>query len=217
MDIDSLLKQYFGSSKTYPTIDVFDADAIYSVYQKVINVLTGYIDIEISVLQVMSYCFYEVLDNVLTHSGKRIGTVLTSYDKECNSLKILVADDGMGIKQSLSVASRFVHVTEEEALYLCIKDSVTDGKGMGFGLFSTSLLAQNIGIQFEIHSGTHKLLLKNGTIKVIDAELWKGTLVFLELHTNKEIDPNTIVSSRADCATQYNENFLADSQIDELW
>ena len=31
-------------------------------------------------LVVSDYCFYEILDNVLIHSGKDLGTVITHYD-----------------------------------------------------------------------------------------------------------------------------------------
>lgn len=219
MDIKSLLTQYFSScpSNSSPTIDVFDADTIYSVYQKVVGLLTEHLEIETSMLQAMSYCFYEVLDNVLTHSGKVLGTVLTYYNNKEHTLRILVADDGMGVQKSLSQEQKYQFITEEEALRACIEDSVTDGKGMGFGLYSTSLLAQNLAIQFEIHSGTHKLQLEDQIMSVAEANFWKGTLVFLELQTNKEIDPSTVVANRTDCATQYNEAFLDNPQIEDLW
>ena len=67
-------------------------------------------------LQAMSYCLYEILDNVLTHSHKELGT---------------------------------------DAFRMCIKDAITDGKGMGFGLYSTSLLARDAGLRFEVRSGHH--------------------------------------------------------------
>lgn len=219
MDIKSLLTRYFSSetSNSSPTIDVFDADTIYMVYQRVVGLLTEHLEIETSMLQAMSYCFYEVLDNVLTHSGKVLGTVLTDYDNVQHTLRILVADDGIGVQKSLIQEPKYQSFTEEQALLVCVQDSVTDGKGMGFGLYSTSLLAKNLAIQFEIHSGTHKLILENQTLVVKDTDSWKGTLVFLELHTNKEIDPSAVVANRTDCATQYNEAFLDNPQIEDLW
>ena len=45
---------------------------------------------------------------------------------------------------------------------MCIKDAITDGKGMGFGLYSTSLLARDAGLKFEVRSGNHTLLVKDG-------------------------------------------------------
>jgi anti-sigma regulatory factor (Ser/Thr protein kinase) len=50
----------------------------------------------------MSYCFYEVMDNVLIHSGKMNGIVITSYSEAQHLIQILVADDGMGILSSLA-------------------------------------------------------------------------------------------------------------------
>ena len=217
MDIKALIRQYFDSAEGTPTIDVFDNDTIYAIYQKVIGVLTHNMEIETTMLQALSYCFYEVLDNVLTHSGKILGSVLTHYDAKKQSLRVLVADDGIGIHKSLSQESKYASITEAEALKACIEDSVTDGKGMGFGLYSTSLLVKNIGIQFEIHSGTHKLQLVDNDFIVTDAEPWQGTLVFLEVHTNKEINPNTIVANRTDCVSQYNEEFLDKANIEDLW
>lgn len=80
MNLSSLIKQYFAYAGNDVTIDVFDEKNIYEVYQRVVTMLTHYIEIETTVLQGMSYCFYEMLDNVLTHSGKEVGTVLTYYD-----------------------------------------------------------------------------------------------------------------------------------------
>lgn len=217
MDIKALIRQYFDSSNGTPTIDVFDNDTIYSIYQKVVGFLTSKMDIETSMLQAMSYCFYEILDNVLTHSGKMLGSVLTDYNAVKQSLRVLVADDGIGIYKSLSQHAKYASITEEEALKSCIEDSVTDGKGMGFGLYSTSLLAQNVGIQFEIRSGIHKLQLVNNDFIVTDAEPWQGTLVFMELHTDKEINPNAVVANRTDCISQYNEEFLEKTNIEDLW
>ena len=65
MNLSTLIKQYFHSSNNDVTIDVFDEKNIYSVYQRVVSVLTQHIDIETTVLQAMSYCFYEILDNTL--------------------------------------------------------------------------------------------------------------------------------------------------------
>ena len=102
MNLSTLIKQYFSSISDDITIDVFDEKNIYDVYQRVVGVLTQHIDIETTVLQEMSYCFYEILDNVLTHSGKELGTVLTHYDSSNHILSFLVADDGIGVQASLS-------------------------------------------------------------------------------------------------------------------
>lgn len=111
MDVASLLKQFFPKTETI-TIDVFDAKDIYDVYHRIVGVLTQHIDIETTILQAMSYCFYEVLDNVLTHSGKELGTVITYYDAEKHLLDFLVADDGKGVKESLAENEEYAAISE---------------------------------------------------------------------------------------------------------
>jgi len=86
------------------------------------------LNIEISVLQAINYCFYEVLDNVLTHSGKQMGIVVTYNNIAEHKLSFLVADDGIGIQKSLSENAKYQNISEEEALQACIKESVTDEK-----------------------------------------------------------------------------------------
>lgn len=217
MDVSKLLNNYFISVKGDVSINVFDASTINAVYQRVISMLTNQLKIEVSFLQGFSYCFYEILDNVLTHSGKEIGTVITYYDSINDSLRILVADDGIGVMASLSADDRYANITETEALLECIRDTVTDGKGMGFGLYATSRLAKSVGLRFEIASGSHKLVYENGCYNVVDIKEWSGTIVYLDLHTNKELDPNEVVAYRTDCVSEYNDMFIDDSNLNNLW
>lgn len=217
MNLSVLIKQYFSSVSDDITIDVFDEKNIYDVYQRVVGVLTQYIDIETTILQAMSYCFYEILDNVLTHSGKELGTVLTHYDSANHILSFLVADDGIGVRASLSENEEYSNISEPDALKMCIKDSITDGKGMGFGLYSTLLLARDAGLIFEVRSGKHTMQVQDGVEETKDSDFWQGTIVYLQLHTNKEINPADVVANRANVATQYNEAFLNDNELTELW
>lgn len=216
MNVAFLLKQYFDGSEGV-TIDVFDSHTLNDVYQQVLASLTSHFEIELSVLQALSYCFYEILDNVHIHSGKPLGTAITHFDSQKNILRVLVADDGMGIRNSLAENSRYHSIGESEALAMCIQDSVTDGKGMGFGLYATSRLMNNVGITFVIHSGKHKLILKDDHTEVIENGLWSGTIVYMEISTSQDIDPNDVVDHRTDADEQYNESFVACDELDSLW
>ena len=217
MNLTTLIKQYFSLSDEGITIDVFDEKNIYDVYQRVVGILTQYIDIETTVLQAMSYCFYEILDNVLTHSGKEMGTVITHYDSSNHVLSFLVGDDGMGVRASLSENEKYAGISEPEALKMCIKDAITDGKGMGFGLYSTSLLVRDAGLRFEVRSGNHTMLVQDGVESTIESTPWQGTIVYLQLRTNKEINPAEVVANRTNVAEQYNDVFLNDNELKELW
>ena len=217
MNLSTLIKQYFPASENDVTIDVFDERNIYAVYHRVVSVLTQYIDIETTVLEAMSYCFYEILDNVLTHSGKELGTVITQYDPTNHILSFLIADDGIGVQASLAENEKFKNISESEALKICIEDTITDGKGMGFGLFSTSLLNNQAGLLFEVRSGNHAMQVRDGITTTKETEPWQGTIVYMQLQTNKEINPAEVVANRTDVAAQYRETFLNDNELEQLW
>ena len=216
MNVSFLLKQYFDNLSDV-SIDVFDSHTLNDIYQNVFKTLTSYFEIEVSVLQALSYCFYEILDNVHIHSGRPIGTAMTHFDAQKEVLRVLVADDGMGIRESLAKNDKFCGITEKEALFRCIEDSVTDGKGMGFGLYATSRLMKDVGLRFVIHSGCHKLISEHGETNVVKNGLWKGTIVYLEITTSREIDPNDVVEHRTDADVQYNECFVETDELGSLW
>lgn len=217
MNVDKLIKRYFAGSTIPPTIEVFDNDTIYNTYTDIVRLLNSYPDVELSVLQALSYCFYEVLDNVLTHSEKICGTVLMRYLSDMNRIQILVADDGIGVLKSLKTNPHYVNISEEDAVRTCILDGVTDGKGMGFGLYSTSRLVQNVGVTLEIHSG-NSMLVYDGVKTVMKMmPHWQGTIVYFELHSDREINPNEIVDNRTDCEGQFNDEFVVEDELDNLW
>lgn len=217
MNVNKLIGKYFAHSKQQPTIEVFDHDTIYTTYRDIVNLLNGYPDVEVSVLQALSYCFYEVLDNVLTHSERRCGTAIMRYLPEASKIQILVADDGIGVMNSLRTNPMYAEISEVDAVRDCIADGVTDGKGMGFGLYSTARLIKNVGITLEIHSGCSKLVYDGDEMSVVEASEWQGTIVYFELHSNKEINPNEVVDNRTDCESQFNEEFCGEDELDNLW
>ena len=89
MDIAFLLNKYF-KGKNNVSIDVFDAQTLNTVYRNVIHALTSHFEIEVSVLQALSYCLYEIMDNVHIHSGKPLGTAITYYNDSCHTIHILL-------------------------------------------------------------------------------------------------------------------------------
>ena len=216
MDVAFILDRYF-KGKENVSIDVFDAQTLNAVYKDVVKAMTSHFDIEVSVLQALSYCLYEMMDNVHIHSGKPLGTAMTHYDEQQKVLRILIADDGIGIRASLAENDIYRDVTEPEALKLCLEDKITDGKGMGFGLYTTYRLVDSIGKEFILHSGSHKLIIEDEKTTVIKNGFWQGTLIYMEIGTSEEIDPNQIVDHRTDAAEEYNETFVETGELESLW
>lgn len=216
MDVAFLIDKYFKDAKNV-SIDVFDAHTLNNVYKDVITAMTSNLEIEVSVLQALSYCLYEMMDNVHIHSGKPLGTAMTHYDKAQKTMSILIADDGMGVQASLSENEKYKDISEAEALKMCLEDKITDGKGLGFGLYTTSRLVDSIGKEFILHSGSHKLIRKDGTESVVENGFWQGTLIYMVIGTGEEIDPNQIVDHRTDAAEEFNETFVETNELESLW
>lgn len=218
MNVNSLINRYFADNRDATEIHDFDSESIFDVYKNIIEQLNGQPEIELTLLEGLSYCLYEILDNVITHSNKQCGTVLTCYRNDESRIRILVADDGIGIHMSLSKNNEYAGITEKEALAKCIEDSVTDGKGMGFGLYSMSRLINCAGARFEIISGNHALRLSDGKF-IVDKckDGWKGTSVYLELHADREINPCYVVDDRVDCEGQFDDIFQKDDGLNDLW
>ena len=100
---------------------------------------------------------------------------------------------------------------------VCIKDKVSDGKGLGFGLYSTSRLINTAGHKLIVRSGSHTLTA-NGDMHITESAPWSGTIVYFELRSNMDIDPSSVVDHRTDPAEEFNELFLEDnSGLDKSW
>lgn len=217
MNIDGLLNRYFGDSGTLPVIEMFDSESIHTVYKDIVNTLKMQPDIDLGILQTLSYCFYEILDNVLIHSMKQCGTVVMKYSPNLAKIQIMVVDDGIGIYRSLTENEAYHDISEAEALAKCMLDRVTDGKGMGFGLYSTACLIRQAGIMLKLHSGNHMLTSNGVEEKIEETDFWQGTVVYFELYSDKEIDPNVVLENRADAVSEFNDEFLNTEDMDNLW
>ena len=147
MNIDGLINRYFGGSSPLPAMEMFDNESVYAVYKDIVNMLKMQPDIELGVLQTLSYCFYEILDNVLTHSTKSCGIVVLR----------------------------------------------------------------------KLHSGSHILVSDGKEERTEEAEFWQGTVIYFELYSDKEIDPNDVLENRTDAVSGFNEEFLDSEDIDNLW
>ncbi len=132
-------------------------------------------------------------------------------------IQFLVGDDGIGVRNSLSQNPIYADIDEADALVRCVEDQVTDGQGMGFGLFSTMKMVQNTKAQMIIHSGTHILLTDGSVLNIQEAEHWQGTIVFVDIQSNVEVEPNKILDYRADCEDEYNSEFENNDELKELW
>lgn len=139
------------------------------------------------------------------------------FTPEKAKIQIMVVDDGIGIQRSLSENEVYRDISEAEALVKCMRDKVTDGKGMGFGLYSTACLIRQAGIVLKLHSGKHILTYNSVEEQVEETNFWQGTVIYFELYSDKEIDPNKVLENRTDVVSEFNDEFFDTEDIDNLW
>lgn len=211
MQINLILNKHFNPAKN-TTISVFDCDNIYTVYKEAIINMGAFKEISKSVLNHLAYCLYEVMDNVITHSNKKHGVLAYQYDETQNSIRIVVADNGQGIRQSLSATPIYQDLTEEKALRLCLQNKVSDGNGQGFGLFSTQQFVNAAGGHLSITSGFHNITYCQDSVTVSQTEFWQGTIVSLCIKAGVSV-PDNVLADFTDVKSQYDILF----ENDNLW
>ena len=78
-------------------------------------------------------------------------------------------------------------------------------------------MIRQAGIVLKLHSGNH-ILISNGVEERIDKiHFWQGTVVYFELYSDKDIDPDKVLENRTDAVTEFNDEFLCTEDVDNLW
>ncbi|WDF77123.1 ATP-binding protein [Mucilaginibacter sp. KACC 22773] len=198
----------------------FDKDSLYPLQDELNMILYQNGGINKEVLQLLFYCLSEIMDNIIVHSGLEKGWVSAQYYPNRHEIRLTICDHGDGIHHSLThnPKSRYKEVTEPEALDLCIQRGVTNGEGLGFGLFATSqFILKNDG-DLLIYSGNHYLLAHHGDYQIHEGNYYKGTLVSLRINTDVPVDYKSIMPAHHTLPDDY--DFFIDKYFgenNELW
>ncbi|MBI4450714.1 sensor histidine kinase [Candidatus Woesearchaeota archaeon] len=157
----------------------------------------------------IKYVITELVRNVFEHAYSEVGAVVCAqYYAKSNTVRIGVADVGIGIKKS--IGQSYNPRSDLEAISLALTPGVTGttkkiggtGENAGAGLFFTKSLAKVNRDFFMIYSGSamYKLLKnpKNKEVKLIADPLkdhcsygeqypyWKGTVVAIDLSLTEQ-------------------------------
>lgn len=187
----------------FPFDKIFAFDSISQIgnlTQAYINSISHQIECNEGVITGLSWCINEVMDNVLTHSGNKLGFVLAQLHPQTGHIVFCIYDYGMGIYNSLK-QSKHSPKTELDSISLAIQEGVGDGKGQGNGLFGLyQVVHQNSG-RLTLTSGASAIMIKNtGEIEKFDhipflSYPCKGTIVDFQLDLQKSIDIEDVFKS----------------------
>ena len=167
----------------------------------------------------IKYIIAELTRNVFEHSQSKQGAIICAqYYHDSNTIKIGIADTGVGIKHTISSAYPIVKTDLEAITYALIpgitgKTSRLGGtsENVGAGLFFIKSIAKVNRDFFIIYSGSalYKLLktpvnkqvrlyanpLKDNHSGKDDLPYWQGTAVGVDINLNQKNDFSTLLSA----------------------
>ncbi|WP_342644722.1 ATP-binding protein [Mucilaginibacter sp. CSA2-8R] len=195
----------------------FDGESDYLMVDKVVQMLQRYTSIDQSVMYLISFCLGEVVGNIFFHAeSKNGGWITAQYYAKHNKIRIVVCDTGCGVHHSLKTNQKYAAWTEAEALEKCIENKVTNGKGMGFGLYATANFAKLNKGELLIYSGDNCLTSNRHGIKVSSGNKWQGTFVYLEINTDISVQPELVTDGYTDFIDSFKERY-EEGGINGLW
>mgnify|MGYP000799384180 CR=1 FL=1 len=185
----------------------FDKIFCYEDSGQVANITQAYIDAishqslcETGVLNGLTWCINEVMDNVLVHSQSSRGMVMAQYHPAKKHIVFCIYDSGVGIYNTMK-SSTHQPTSEIDALSLAIQEGIGDGKGQGNGLYGLFQIVRENKGSLTITSGASSLMLpqsgelqKFGYIPFIDYE-HRATTVDFQLDLSRSIDIKKVLSS----------------------
>jgi hypothetical protein len=192
----------------------------------VITILREKGEFDNTLLAALSLSLGEVLGNVFDHSRWHEGWLVAQHYEKLKKLRVMIVDTGRGIHTSLTDKpknSAYRLFSPEQALQQCIVKGVTNGTGMGNGLYVTANFLRENGGVLMIHSGSHVLQITNRKETIEPAPFWQGTVVYLEINSNISVSPELINDGRTEFMDTFDEWITSESEsptnddIGSLW
>lgn len=159
IDNDILESKYSGY-RQFPTTIVNSDDDLSSVVNNILDCVLRATELQSKRdLGVIEWSINEIAENILRHSESSVGGLvhLSRFVKNKKCIEIVFADSGIGIANSLKVISKYSNKSDAELIELATQEGITNGKGMGNGLFGARSACIQSNGYFKIYSNHGKL------------------------------------------------------------
>ena len=188
-----------------------------NVIDEIIRIIKNNYKIESSIYTSLNYCLWEQVDNIANHSSiKGTGYTVAQHYPTNKKILLCVVDTGIGVYEALtnSPGTKYKSLTYKEAISDCIKEKVTNGKGMGNGLYHSAKFIQANKGDFVLYSGNYYIEIGNGVIRETKrGPYWHGTIIFEKICTDVSVDFSETFDN-CDIPTSVLE---CDDILDGLW
>jgi hypothetical protein len=131
-----------------------DGDQVFALAKSLIEDLIERIEFGPGVLEALSWCLYEILDNVLQHARIGTGYIMLQYMPGARRLAVCIADAGIGVHKSFIEGGHYQPILAKDALELAVAQwTSSTGEPRGNGLYGLAeVVGQNIGT-LDLRSG----------------------------------------------------------------
>jgi hypothetical protein len=204
------ITEHESAGRFIPLTQIKDSNAL----SRFITEMTPLLHLEPKHAEPIRYIVSELVRNVLEHASAKNGAILCAqYHKKSNTIRVGIADTGVGIEKTIG-ASHFVK-GDLEAIRLALTPGITGTTkreggteyNAGAGLFFIKSIASVNGDFFVIYSGNamYKLLKRKGQIRLhadslrdrhsTDSHLpyWRGTVVGIDISLDATEEFSTLL------------------------
>ena len=174
-----------------------DAQKLTNMYMEA---LTEQVQCEEGVIDAITWCLYEVMDNVFSHSRAGSGYVMMDLHKVARQCVIAVADTGIGIQRSLvdsKAAPTEILLDASSAIEFALQQGATSkgGAHQGNGLYGLRRAVEVNGGVLNVTSGRGRWSFRDGQVlretdqsRILpDREHHQSTLVDWQLDCSRKV------------------------------
>lgn len=166
---------------------------------EIIKIIKKHFDVDETVWSTLNFCLWELVDNIKNHSGSNAKyTLVAQYYPKKEEIRFCIADNGIGIHRALTETegSRYKNLTPYQSISMCTNNSVTDGKGAGFGLYGYKNFVKANHGQLIIYSGNYYQEVKDGKTIICNGANWQGTIIYNVIKTKNKVNYNDIFDGK---------------------
>lgn len=183
-----------------------DSIEIRDLVDSVVDEMLSKDELEKGLLEGITWCLYETMDNALRHSEADRGYFMGVYTPSNKRLSISVFDNGIGIYNSLKTSDHLTPESPLDAITLALRERITRDEriGQGNGMWGLSRIVENNGGSYTVISNGALLSFFDGIQKTIEknhgvmypSEKLGTTMVDFQLDCSREIDATTALNGK---------------------
>ncbi len=204
-------------SQIFSQVWKFDQDSAHKLTSWIVDAIQRETQFAKGFDEALSWCMYEIMDNVANHSEAQAGFIEVQLQKKSHRLVICIADAGVGIRKTISQKRGLdAPQTDEDAITLAMRYKTTRDPSLfqGNGLWGLQQIVQKAEGNLTISSGSGQVKIDGASSErktgrrgiAMDAS---GTVIDFQIDYKNQINMEAILGQPP--AVFLHEKFLDDN------